>query len=70
MHRIRWQRHEQHQGGVKLYRLTNPIRKHIREFCNEKFENDIQEASNWNLVRRIKEYRIRANLPIHGQSKV
>ena len=42
----RWQRYKQFGDKVELNRLTNLIQEKIRDFRIEKFEVDVQEASD------------------------
>ena len=69
--RRRWQLYRQYEDKMELNRLTNLIHKHIREFRIEKFENDVQEASDsgnvWKLSNRIKGSH---NSSIHGRGGV
>ena len=72
--RRRWHRYKQFGDKVDLNRLINLMHDKIREFRVEKFEVDVQEASNsgdiWKLANRIKGTRRYANTPIHGRGGV
>ena len=72
--RRRWQRFKQFGDKVELNRLTNLIHDKIGDFRIEKFEVDVQEASDggdiWKLANRIKDTRRYANTPIHGRGGV
>jgi len=59
---------------MELNRLTNLIHKKIREFCIQKFEKDVQTASEsgtiWNMANRIRGSRITDSSPIQGRDRV